>query len=42
MEEQAKMISKIMEKMNFNLTQALQFLDLPEDQYETHCELFKE
>lgn len=41
-EERVETISKVMKKLNFTLDQALQFLDIPEEQYDLYSGLLKD
>ena len=41
-EERVETISKVMKKLNFTLDQALQFLDIPEQQYDLYSGLLKD
>lgn len=41
-EGQLEMIRKIMKKLNLNLEQTLQFLEVPKEQYEIYAVLLKD
>ncbi len=41
-EERLEMLQKVMKKLNFNIDQALQFVDIPQDQQEMYRELLKD
>lgn len=41
-EERVETISKVMKKLNFTLDQALQFLEIPESQYDLYRGLLKD
>ncbi len=40
-EERLEMLDKVMKKLNFNIEQALQFVEIPQDQQEMYRELLR-